>query len=166
MVVPSRPRGENTQVLGSRGTEVGIRLLGPPRVLGSHVPDAIRFGGVLPTNIFTRTLPELMDSLRVEAGRLIRFTCKDPGGLIVGFRHRPEAWGAWALVLPTPPMARSGALQEAPDFTATVSHGRQQMVQRVSGRTLLSIGNLGMMLLWCAICVLPFSVERKFTSCL
>lgn len=36
------PRGENRHVLGPGGAGVGIRLLGPPPVLGSHVRNAIK----------------------------------------------------------------------------------------------------------------------------
>lgn len=49
-----------------------------------------------------------------------------PGlGLPVWFRQRPEVRGLLAL-LPKPPAAPSGALQEAPDCAASVPPGREQ----------------------------------------
>lgn len=54
----------------------------------------------------------------------------DPGGLRVWFRQRPKAHGSWPLLPAAPPGARSGALEEPPDFPTSVSHDGEQMMGR------------------------------------
>lgn len=46
-----------------------------------------------------------------------------------------EARGAWPWALGplAPPMARSGTLEEAPDFTTLASHSREQMARGIGG---------------------------------
>ena len=101
-------------------------------------PGLWGFGGVARKHVhdsseLRRVLPELTDSLHVEGGRLVCFTWIRP--------RRPacvvqaEARGTWLVgcAAGAPPAAPSGASEEAPDFTASVSHGREQMGGGIGG---------------------------------